>query len=250
MTPLLTALSDACPGWTVWKNLHRAVTGEGDIDAVAPEAEWSAATDVFAAWASASALGPAYACRHFPGALHLVACDRDSGRLVELDVGCRLVLRGTAYLTPAELMPLTELEPPGIRRLRAGAEGLLLTLATLAARGGGRSAAPDDRIRNLLAGDETGVQLAASLFGISAGAARRCAAAVRAGRWDRRAALRWELLASAGVLRQPGLAAARLRVGLRRRSACPLLDALARGRRLPVPADDWLRVVEESHDPL
>jgi hypothetical protein len=250
MTALLTALTDACPGWIVWKNLDRAASGEGDVDAVAPRSEWEAATEVFAGWATGAGLGPAYACRHFPGALQLVACQPTTGRLVEVDLGARLVLRGTAYLSPDELGPLAGVGPGGVRLLRPGAEGLFLVLATLAARGGARSRASGERVRSLLAADEPGVQLAASLFGSSAAAARRCAAAVRRGGWDRRAALRWELGASVGALREPGLAAARVRFGLARRPHCPLLAALADGRRMPARADEWLELVDRTHDPL
>ena len=246
MTALLTALTDTCPGWIVWKNLDRATSGEGDVDAVAPRSEWEAATDVFAHWAFGSGLGPAYACRHFPGALKLVACQPATGRLVEVDLGARVVLRGTAYLSPEELGPLAEVGPGGVRLLRPGAEGLLLILATLAARGGARSRATGE-LQSLLAVDAPGVQLAASLFGSSAGAARRCAAAVCTGGWDRRAALRWELGASLGALREPGLAVARVRFGLSRRARCPLLAALAGGRRVPEPADRWLELVDRTH---
>jgi hypothetical protein len=249
LTALLTALTGACPGWTVWKNADRAAGGAGDVDSVAPQTEWPAATGVFHAWAAETGVGPVFGCRHFPGALHLVACDQVTGRLVEVDFGSRLVLRGMAYVSAEELAPLTLLSATGFRQLRPGAEGLFLTLATLMSSGGRRSTSAE-RVRELLASDEAGVELAASVFGRSAAAAQRCAAAVRAGGWDRLAAARWEAGALAAVIRAAHLSAARVRFGLRRGPGCPLLATLAAGRRLPSPADDWLERVARTHEPL
>ncbi len=177
-------------------------------------------------------------CRHLPGTLFLVACEPESGRLVELDVYSRLVLRGTAYLEPEELAPLAQLDPRGFRRLRPGAEGLLLLLG---------NGAPDARLRESLASDRDGASRAAALFGRSSHAALLCAEEAAAGRRNRRAMVRWRLGALARVGRAPRLAGARVAFGLRRGGRCPVLAALAAGRRVPADETAWLEDVRRTH---
>ena len=235
---LLTSLTEASPSWLVWKNVDSALTGVGDVDSIASRREWPRVIEVFGDWAAESGLRPVIVCHHLPAALFLVACDQSTGQLVELDVYSHLVLRGTAYVDPAELAPLAQDDPRGFRRLRPGAEGLFLLLARRT---------PAERVRALLASDPEGVAEAAALFGRSGRAARSCAAAALANEQNRWLLARWRLGALARVAREPRLAGSRLLFGLGRGNSCPLIAALAAGRRIPPDATAWIADVRRTH---
>ncbi|MEJ7568867.1 MAG: hypothetical protein WKF41_11440 [Gaiellaceae bacterium] len=235
---LLNRLTEASPSWLIWKNVDSALSGAGDVDSVAPQREWPSAVEVFTAWAADAGLRPVIVCRHLPGALFLVACDQAAKRLVELDVYSHLVLRGRAYVAPEELASLTQIDPRGFRRLRPGAEGLFLLLA---------STASDKRLRELLDSDPGGASQAAALFGRFSRAALLCADATVRDRRNRWAMTRWKLGALAGVARAPRLACSRLFFGLGRGSGCPVIAALAAGRRIPPEATTWLADVRRTH---
>ena len=244
---LLTALTDSCPSWAIWKNIDSALSGAGDVDSLAEPREWPRIIDLFGKWAEAAGLRPIIVCRHLPGALFLVACDQASGRLTELDVYSHLVLRGTAYVVPEEARALTEVDPRGFRRLQPGAEALFLLLAKRPNSRGGQRDETDERIRELLASDPAGVARAATLFGRSAHAAILSADAAATGGRNRLAMARWRFGALARVARTPRLAGSRILFGLRRGSDCPVITALASDRRIPPEPETWLAEVKRSH---
>ena len=244
LTMLLRALTAAAPGWGVWKNADAALAGFGDVDSAAPRSEWPAIEATFAEWARAQGLGPVVACPHVPDGLFLLALDQAARAFVELDVAGSQPLRGHALFRAGSLAPLMQLDPRGFRRLRPGAEGLVLLLLSglrhfgrpnperLAAR----------RIPELLALDPEGVREAARLLGVAGPAALALADAVRAGRWHRGAALAVELRGA--VLSPPSLPArARYRLVWTR---CPVNVAIRGGRRLPADVDGWLATVAED----
>jgi hypothetical protein len=108
-------------------------------------------------------------------------------------------------------------------------------------------AAVDATVAELLARDPAGVQCATQLLGRAGPAAQRAAGAALAGRWDRRAmaeVARWCLLAA---VRRPLLPARRIACGLGPIRRCPLIAALANGRRVPGSLDPWLAHVAATH---
>lgn len=245
--PLLRRLTELSPEWVAWKSADSALTGYGDIDSAASFREWPALTAEFRRWAFASGLGPVIACPHAPNLMHLVALAGDEP-FFEVDLVARKVFLGSTLFQPADLAPFTELDPRGFRRTRPGAEGLI----KLVNQGSRRNGRPDEKglvakgIPTLLAADPQGVRDAASLFGPAARDVLTLADAVVGGGWNRRAMLAvegWFLLRS---LREPRSLAARVRFRFARRS-CPVLQAVFSGRRVPPPADAWLRQVAQNH---
>ena len=106
------------------------------MDSVASEQDWPIVVREFRNWAREEAIGPVIQCRHFSGLLILVACAGEKPtRLLQLDVYSRHLFRGAPVVSADELVPLTALDEHGYRRLRPGAEALLLLLRRLP-RGG------------------------------------------------------------------------------------------------------------------
>lgn len=246
---LLGRLTAALPLWGLWKNADAALAGHGDFDSTAPAEDWERIVHEFRQWARGRGLGPVTACREVPGVLFLLALDRDKGEVLELDVNARKYFRGWTMFRPRDLAPVMEIDARGFRRVRAGAEGLIL-LVQNGLRWGGR---PDPaglarkRVAEFLRRDPEGVQLAARLFGAARGAAERAADAVAAGGWDRRAMLTLEAYAGLHALAEPGIAFGRLLVPGRKRR-CPVLRTIFEdGRRVADP-ERWIRAVAETHE--
>lgn len=244
--PLLRELTASVPEWGVWKNADSALAGTGDVDSAAPPRCWPAIRAAFAEWASAQGLGPVVACPHVPEGLFLLALDRERGRVLELDVAGSQPLRGHALFHAGQLGPLMTIDPLGFRRLRPGAEGLLLLLLS-GLRHRGRQNADGIASRGiaaLLERDPEGVREAAQLLGSARRPVLRLADAVRAGGWSRTAALAVE--ARCALLSPPSLAArARYRL---LRTRCPVNAVIRGGRRLPADVDAWLDEVRAGHE--
>jgi hypothetical protein len=243
--PLLRQLTSVDPAWGVWKNADRALEGEGDIDSVAPKDAWPALVDEFRRWARESRIGPVVACSHAPGTLVVVGCaGRTPTRLLQLDVYERVA--GVADASALE--PVMEKDPRGFRRLRPGAEGLLLLLA-ITRRGARRPRSAHDleRVAQLVTDDPDGARCVASCLGDVGPRALAGATAVAAGRWDRRPMLALEFGYLVRALRDPRPRAAWLAFVLRGRRRCPVLLALARGRVVPGDLAAWLDEVARSH---
>lgn len=246
--PLLQRLTELSPLWGVWKNADDALLGQGDVDSVAPRNAWPRIIDEYRRWAADFGVGPVVVCPHVPGSLLLVACQPGSPSLFELHVLARSSLRGAPLFSAEDLKPLMCLDPRGFRRLRPGAEGLLLLFYN-GTRSGGR-AAPEvlraRRIDTLLRRDPEGTVLASTLFGTADRHAIKAAQAAEDQDWNRWSVLLVETLITARVLRHP---LAVLRAQLRaRRGLCPVIQALKSGRRAPTDQQAWLQRVAKTHE--
>src|SRR5438067_884447 len=124
--PLLRSLTARERSWCVWKNADQAATSSGDVDSAAPRSAWAGVQDEFRTWAFAAGAGPVIVCRHLPETLVLAACDKGNReRLLQLDVYDRVA----RVIRAEDLTGVAELDDQGFRRLRPGAEGLLLLIA-------------------------------------------------------------------------------------------------------------------------
>jgi hypothetical protein len=248
--PLLRRLTEASSWWVVWKNVDSALSGTGDIDAAAPEADWPIIEHEFRHWATELELGPVIVCHHIPGGLNLVAVPSTMPTLLELGVKARRIWRGTTLFVLDDLKPLMVLDPRGFRRLRPGAEGLFKLLLNGARWDGSpnRDSLRTKRVAELLREDPGGASMAARLFGPARGAVLYAAQRVAAGEWDRRAILTVEGWALLRALGSPVVAAKRARFRLRARATCPVISTLLGDhRRIPDDREAWLRRVAASH---
>jgi len=244
--PLLQRLTSEVPTWYVWKNADSALLGEGDVDSAAPRREWPRLVAEFRAWARETHLRAVVVCRHAPDSLIVVGCTASRPtRLLQLDVYDRL-----ARVAPAErLLAASELDERGFRRLRPGAEGLLLFLVR--ARRGGRPPLvleDVDTARRLLAEDPDGAELASRLLGAMGASAFAGAHALLRGTWNRRAMLMLEPAYAMHALGDVRRRAAWLRFVVGRGRRCPVLRSLAHGRTVAEDLDAWLAEVERRGD--
>jgi hypothetical protein len=246
---LLRRLTELSSTWGVWKNADRAIAGYGDIDSISPPTDRGALLNEFSRWASTNGMGPQFVCHHLPGSVLGVAV-REKKELVELQLSERAMFRGSTLFTAQDLALLMMMDQRMFRRLRPGAEGLLLLFHN-AMKWGGRPALDGekvDRLMELMRDDPEGVEAATYLFGPVRKHAGRLAAAVLDGGWERTSALRVEIWTMARGLRDPRLLLARAtyRLGDRR---CPLLPVLRRGRRLHGDVDAFLARAARTHRP-
>lgn len=247
--PLLRQLTEASPRWLSWKNVESALTGVGDIDSIAPRADWDLVTSAFRRWAAEYRLEPVVICPHAPFLLHLIALGGARPEFYELDVNRRKVFLGSTLFRPPDLLPLSVIDERGFRRLRPGVEGLLKLVQNGARRDGRPNEAglQAKKIAQLLREDPEGVRAGARLFGPAARSVLRASDALVAGSWDRRAVLvteAWSLVRAAG---EPDAVLARVRFRINRRR-CPVLHAVVRGgRRVPGDPDRWLHEVAKHH---
>jgi hypothetical protein len=240
--PLLRRLTDATRTWAVWKSPESALDGEGDIDSVASEPEWPTVIREFEVWARAQGVGPVIRCTHFPGLLILVACAGERPtRLLQLDVYSRRVFRGATLVTAGDVVRFAQLDTRGFRRLRPGAEALLLLL-TRVSRGGGAPPARVDLLE-LLRSDRAGAFGLAKLIRFPTAGLR----ALEAGDWDRWAVLAFELRTVSRLLVRPAELRACLALDYRRLRGCSLVESLQQGRRVDGDRREWLSRIALSH---
>ena len=242
---MLRRLTHIDRSWCVWKNADDAVAGLGDVDSAAPWASWPRITDEFRRWAAESGAGPVIVCEHAPGSLVLVVCaPEDRARLLQLDVYQKV---GRVVAAEA-LPPVAELDARGFRRVRPGAEGVLLLLA--AARRGGRPPRQPEllaRVAGLVRSDPAGAEAAADLLGSGRAPGRGAARAVAEGRWPYGAMAALELVYALQAARRPQERLRWLRFRLGGRQRCPVLAALANDRSISGDVDRWLADVSSNH---
>lgn len=249
---LLQRLTRRHPRWAVWKNVESALAGTGDVDSFAPPGDWPAIFETFREWVREhDDLGPVLVCRHIPQGPHFMALQDGSDYLLQLDVKERGTFRGSTLVDHRSLLPLTVVDERGIRRVRAGAEGVIKLCLNGTRKGGApnQEGLRTKRVRELLAEDPEGVELAAALLGRAATPLRAGAAAVVAGSWDRRAMATVDAWSYARALAEPRTAVSRvwfLKVVAPR---CPIIRLIREHDRI-VPADRsaWLAEVAEDHD--
>ena len=242
---LARGLSEAAPGWVAWKSTGDASTG--DLASSAPAAEWDVLIAEFRRWAAAHRLGPVITCTHEPYGFQLLALE-GARRFFVLSVVARRVVRGATLFVPETLLSLTELDARGFRRLRPGAEAVILLLDAVADEG----TEPDWqrlRARNLAvlaARDHTGVREASRLLlGPADRSMVQLVEAVELGRWDRRALSNLQRWCVARSIVEPATMATRVRHKLTR--PCAVINAVAAGRRVPGDRRGWLTTVAADH---
>jgi hypothetical protein len=247
--PLLERLTDVLPSWGLWKNADTALSGRGDFDSTAPVEDWDTITREFRHWAFDHGLGPVAACREVSGVLFLLAVDRENHTVFELDVNARKYFRGWTMFTPQDLLPVMEIDARGFRRVRPGAEGVIMLVQNGLLWGGRPDVEGLHRkdVSRFLASDPEGVRLASHLFGPARGALQAAARSVVEGAWNRPAMLAVEAWALTRALAHPGIVAGRF-LAPRRKRRCPLLKTIfTDGRRID-DVDEWIRAVAQDHD--
>jgi hypothetical protein len=198
----------------------------------------------FRSWAREEGIGPVIQCRHFAGLLILVACAGEGPtRLLQLDVYSRHLFRGAPVVSADELVPLTGLDEHGYRRLRPGAEALLLLLRRLPRGGRPPSPAALAPILELLATDPAGGAELAALLGFPS----RTLRTLQAGGWDRRSSLGFELRAASRLLIHPAELRACIALDYRRLRGCTLVETLEQGRRVEGDRSEWLSMIARTH---
>lgn len=225
---LAVAASAAAPQFTVWKHGETLARPGGDLDATAPRDAWPALAAVVRQWAVDQGCTHVVRCTHVPGRLITLACGgaaRD--HLLQLDLVARRPVALGAWFDAEAVAAIAELDSRGIRRLRAGAEGLLRLLDD----------PRDGEARSLLAGDPAGGAALATSLPLP----RRLVLAAAGGAPAARAA--GALLASARAV-----AARRIDQPLTRWRPCGVTSALGNDRRAAPSVEVWLETVRRDHE--
>jgi hypothetical protein len=248
---ILPRLTAEFPGWAIWKNPESALAGRGDVDSLAPPSEWPRIQTTFIDWARDRGLGPVLTCRHIPQGPHFITVERDSPYLVQLDVKDRGTFRGSTIIDAWSLLPLTEIDERGFRRVRPGAEGVIKLCMNGIRRGG----LPDEEalrkkgVADLLRNDPEGLRLGSRLLGHAAPHLLKGADALLAGGWDRSAMLRVELWSAGRSIAEPRVAVSRwwfLNVVAKR---CPVIKLIRESdRKIAGDPQAWLRAVAVDHE--
>jgi len=165
-------------------------------------------------------------------------------------VNARKYWRGGTLFRAEQLEPLFELDERGFRRLRPGAEAVILFTQN-GTRWGGRPNPHGERIvarvPALVERDPLGVEAAARAFGLPSGALERGLRARLEGRWDRAAMLRLEAAMLARAFGAPSIMLSRWRAKKVKRD-CPLLEAIfTRHRTIEGDPRAWFDSVERAH---
>lgn len=245
---LLQQITASCPSAVVWKNADAGIGGVGDVDLAASAADWKEVEALHLQWSMSNGLGPAVVCHHLPNTMLLVTLDEETSEILELDVKSSVTFRGSAVFNPEQLLPLAETDRENFRRLRPGAEGLL----KLVIKGGTRTGRPREatldreRVRELIRQDRAGAEAAAALFKGAAPAVRALLAAAAEGGWNRRAMVTIETRAGLRALARPQALYRRFR-SMSAAKSCPVISALAAGRRVERDHSGWLESVGAGH---
>ncbi len=248
---LLRRLTHQFPGWATWKNTDSAMEGRGDVDSLAPPDDWGAIQRTFRDWSAERGYSPVVVCRHVPQGPHFITFEPGSSYIVQLDVKERATFRGSTLVDAWSLMPLTELDERGFRRVRPGADGVIRLCSNGILPGGrlDRKALAEKRVPQLLAADPEGVEAIAHLFGPARSALLRGVTEVLNGGWDRRAMLTVEAWALVRSSAEPRLALSRLKFARGDLKTCPVLQVIRRhDRRIPEDSDAFMANVRLSHE--
>lgn len=249
--PLLRELTDRYPSWVVWKNPESAFSGPGDIDSLAPPAQWDAIQRTFREWAIENEFRPIVVCRHVPQGPHFIAVDPSWPHMLILDVKEVSTWRGSTLVDYRGLEGATYIEERGFRRMRPGVEGVVKLMLN-GVLVGGRPNTESLEIKGvdgLLRSDPEGVDLAASWFGPMSGAVRSGVAAYLEGGWDRRSMLQVELMAGLKSFTEPRTAISRLLFKHYTIKRCLILQSIRKdNRRIPDDSAAWYRQVALNHE--
>ena len=246
---LLLDLTEAAPNWGVAGNVDEGLSGDGDVDLIAPVAEWHAVEQHFCAWAEAHGLSAVVSCNHRPGVLELVALGTGEKPVYQVEVLGFRHFRGARLYRAEDLSAALEMDPRGWRRLRPGAAGVVKLLPNGVTWSGGLKwrGAKAQRVLTLLRDDPEGVRAAARAFGSVQGLVATAAARAGQGRWSRS---RMSLIGLWALLR--GLAHPKsfvARAGFRfRRDRCELLATVKNQELVRSDPEEWLSRVAADHD--
>jgi hypothetical protein len=216
---LVRALSAEAPSFALLWAADASVAGSGDLDAAATRADWSAVWQVHKKWALDGNARAVVSCAHVPGLLMMAAIFPDVETFSELDVSDEIFFRARTLFNAEQIATLAIDDRRGFRRVRPGAEGVIVFLMKSLRRGGrpDRGVLGGRGVYEMLDSDPEGARMAIGL------------------------------LALVGALRSPKTVARRAWFRARRRGPCPVAAALEGSRRVPSDVDAWLRAVADRH---
>ena len=246
--PLIQTLSKMFSGFSIFKNSDSALLGKGDIDAVAPVENWNAIAVEFRRWACSQGLESVVECRHFHNVLFLVALDRKNQTFWELDLLSNSHFRGSVLFHAEDLVAHSVMDPRGYRRIRPGAEGLLLLLHNGMRWGGSKQEDWMNKgtIQYLLSQDPDGVELLARQLQLPSQPTQDAVLAVVQGSWNRKALVAIEWWAIKRAIQAPRTFLKRPIHRMRKKN-CPLLNQIFHlNRRINQSPDEWLITMEKS----
>ena len=242
-------LTEAAPNWGVAGNVDEGLSGDGDVDLIAPVTDWKRVEKHFRGWAEAYGLSSVVSCRHRPGVLELVALGAGEKPVYQVEVLGLRHFRGARLYRAEDLSVAMEMDPRGWRRLRPGAAGLVKLLPNGVTWGGGLKwrGAKAQRVLALLRDDPEGARAAADAFGLVRGLVATAAVRAGEGRWSRWRMLLIGLWALVRGLGHPksflGRAGFRLR-----RDRCELLATVKDQELVRRDPEKWLARVAVEHE--
>lgn len=225
---LAAAASAASSQFTIWKHGDTLARPGGDLDATAPSGAWALVVPAIRDWAAGEGCTHLVRCEHVPGTLINVACGGAIGdALLQVDLVARKPLAAGAWFEAEPVAAAAMTDARGIRRLPAGAEGLLRLLDD-----------PEDaEASSLLRDDPAGADAMARSLPLP----RRLVLAAASGSSPVRAAV--SIVASAQALWSR-----RLDRPFMRWRPCSVTAALAQGRRAVPGVEAWLEVARRDHE--
>ncbi len=225
---LAAAASAAAPQFTIWKHGDTLARAGGDLDATAPREAWPVLGVAIRQWAAAEGCTHLVRCRHVPGTLITVACGGAIGdALLQVDLVARKPLAAGAWFDAEAVAATATIDARGVRRLPAGAEGLLRLLDDPA----------DVEATSLLLADPAGGDAMARGLALP----RRLLLAAAGGSAALRAAAAVYASAHAVFFRRLDRPFARWR-------PCSVTAALAQGRRAAPTVNAWLEAAGRDHE--
>ena len=246
---LLVDLTEAAPNWGVAGNVDEGLSGEGDIDLIAPVADWPAVEQLFCAWAEAHGLSPVVTCTHRPGVLELVALGAGDKPVYQVEVLGYRHFRGARLYRAERLSDAMQMDPRGWRRLRPGAAGVVKLLPNgVTWNGGLKWQGPKaQRVLKVLKDDPEGVRAAARAFESLEGLVVTAALRAGQGHWSR-----WRMTVIGLWALVKGLSHPRTffaRAGFRLRTdRCELLATVKNQELVGRDPSKWLARVAVEHE--
>jgi hypothetical protein len=230
-------------------NVEEGLTGEGDVDLIAPVTEWSEVEGEFRRWADGNGFDPIISCSHRPGVLVLVAMGDPRSPVYKLEVLGYRHFRGALIYAAEDLVAAMEMDPRGWRRLRPGAGALIKLVPNGVTWWGGLKwkGTKAERVLGLLRQDPKGVNLASKAFSSMGSLVESAARAAAAGRWPRARMIALEGRALTKSLLSPVQVLSRARYRISPAGRCELLRAL-RERGLVHDVTQFRKLAESHQD--
>jgi hypothetical protein len=246
---LLRGLTEAAPNWAVAGNLEEGLAGDGDVDLVAPVADWPRVESHFRSWAESAGLSAVVSCNHRPGVLELVALGEGPKPVYQVEVLGFRHFRGALLYRAEDLSAAVEIDERGWRCLRPGAAGVVKLLPNGVTWSGGLKwrGAKAKRVLALLRDDPEGVRAAAVAFRPMRDLVAATALRAGEGRWSRWRMALIGLWALGRGLAAPKSFVARARFRLQK-DRCGLLATVKDQELVRRDPQQWLRRVAAEHE--